>query len=109
MHGPTRVFWASLTAFSLKVKAIWAKHNPEKLKTVHGPGPPGRLSALSVFLCKSVFYGAFVWARRALNMQKRRFPARAVMKAKYDTKMKEEALLLALQEKYEAEVDDKDL
>jgi hypothetical protein len=25
-------------------------------------GPPGRLSALSVFLCKSVFYGAFVWA-----------------------------------------------
>jgi hypothetical protein len=25
-----------------------------------------------------VFYGAFVWARRALNRQKRRFPARAV-------------------------------
>jgi hypothetical protein len=42
------------------------------------PGPPGRLSALSVSLCKSVFYGAFVWARRALNSQKRRFPARAV-------------------------------
>ena len=38
----------------------------------------GRLSALRVFLCKSVFYGAFVWARRALNSQKRRFPARAV-------------------------------
>jgi hypothetical protein len=37
-----------------------------------------RLSALSVFLCRSVFYGAFVWARRALNSQKRRFPARAV-------------------------------
>ena len=67
MHGPTCTFWASLTAFSLKVKAIWAKHNPEKLKTVQ------------------------------------------MMKAKYDTKMKEEALLLALQEKYEAEVDDKDL
>jgi hypothetical protein len=32
-----------------------------------------------------------------------------MMKAKYDTKMKEEALLLALQEKYEAEIDDKDL
>ena len=31
---------------------------------------PGRLSALaflSVFLCKSVLYGVFVWARRALN------------------------------------------
>jgi hypothetical protein len=42
------------------------------------PGPPGRLSALSVFLCKSVFYGAFVWARRALNSQKRWFSARAV-------------------------------
>jgi hypothetical protein len=38
----------------------------------------GRLSALSVLLFKSVFYGAFVWARRALNSQKRRFPARAV-------------------------------
>jgi hypothetical protein len=31
------------------------------------PGPPGRLSALSVFLCKSFFYGAFVWARRRLT------------------------------------------
>ena len=41
------------------------------------PGPPGRLSALSVFLCKSVSYGVFVWARRALNSQKRRSPARA--------------------------------
>jgi hypothetical protein len=37
------------------------------------PGPPGRLSALSVFLCKSVLYGAFVWACRAVNSQKRRF------------------------------------
>ena len=36
---------------------------------------PGRLSALSVSLCKPVFYGAFVWARRALNSQKRRLPA----------------------------------
>jgi hypothetical protein len=25
------------------------------------PGPPGRLSVLSVFLCKSVLYGDFVW------------------------------------------------
>jgi hypothetical protein len=36
-----------------------------------------RLSALSVSLCKSILYGAFVWARRALSRQKRRFPARA--------------------------------
>ena len=42
------------------------------------PGRRGRLSALSVFVCKSVFYGVFVWARRALNSQKWRFPARAV-------------------------------
>jgi hypothetical protein len=43
-----------------------------------GPGRPGRLSAISFFLCKSGLYGAFVWARRALNSRKRRFPARAV-------------------------------
>jgi hypothetical protein len=39
---------------------------------------PGRLSAISIFLYKSGLYGAFVWARRALNRRKRRFPARAV-------------------------------
>ena len=33
----------------------------------NGPGRPGRLSALSVFQCKSVLYGVFVWARRALK------------------------------------------
>jgi hypothetical protein len=38
---------------------------------------PGRLSALSVPHNKSGVYGAFVWARRALNSQKRHFPARA--------------------------------
>jgi hypothetical protein len=43
-----------------------------------GPGPPSLLSVLSVFLWKSVLYGASVWARRALNSQKRWFPARAV-------------------------------
>jgi hypothetical protein len=42
------------------------------------PGRPGRLSALSVFLYKSVLYGVFIWARWALNSQKRRFLARAV-------------------------------
>jgi hypothetical protein len=46
----------------------------------HCPGPPGRLSALSIFLCKPIFYGAFVWARRALNGLKWRFPAQAVPK-----------------------------
>ena len=37
---------------------------------------PGRLS-LSVSRSKSILSGAFVWARRALNRPKRRFPARA--------------------------------
>jgi hypothetical protein len=37
----------------------------------------GRLSALSVFHRKSIFYGAFVWARRPFNRPKLRFPARA--------------------------------
>jgi hypothetical protein len=39
---------------------------------------PGQLSGLSVFLCESILYGAFVWAHRALDTQNRRFPARAV-------------------------------
>jgi hypothetical protein len=38
----------------------------------------GRLSALRVFLWKSILCGGFVWARRALKHRKRRFPARAV-------------------------------
>jgi hypothetical protein len=44
---------------------------------------PGRLSGLilSVFHSKSVMYGAFVWARRALNRPKWRFPARAAWNA----------------------------
>jgi hypothetical protein len=33
---------------------------------------PQRLRALSVSHCKSVLYGAFVWARQALNIPKRR-------------------------------------
>jgi hypothetical protein len=44
------------------------------------PGHLGRLSGLSVLLCKSVLYGGFVWARGALKHQKRRFPARADLK-----------------------------
>jgi hypothetical protein len=39
----------------------------------------GRLSARSAFSdVNRVLYGAFVWACRALNSRKRRFPARAV-------------------------------
>ena len=45
----------------------------------HGPGPARAFKRLSVFLCKSVLYGAFVWARRAPNRRKWRFPARAEM------------------------------
>ena len=47
------------------------------LLRLSGPAP-GCLRALSVFYSKSLFYGVFVWAHRALNSQKRRFPARAV-------------------------------
>lgn len=36
---------------------------------------PGRLSGLSVSHIQLVLYGAFVWARGVLNIQKRRFPA----------------------------------
>ena len=48
--------------------------------SIYRPGRPGRLSALSVFPSESILYGAFVWARRALYSQKRRFWARAVDK-----------------------------
>jgi hypothetical protein len=45
--------------------------------TVRPRARPGRLSALSVFHSRLGLYGAFVWACRALNIQNRRFPARA--------------------------------
>ena len=38
---------------------------------------PGRLSTIGVPHSKSILYGVFVWARRALNSPKRRFSARA--------------------------------
>jgi ABC-type Fe3+/spermidine/putrescine transport system ATPase subunit len=41
------------------------------------PSPLGALN-LSVSHSKSVFGGSFIWTRRVLNSQKRRFPARAV-------------------------------
>jgi ankyrin repeat protein len=56
------------------------------------PGCPGRLSGLSVSHSKSVLYGTFVWA---LNNQKPRFPARAVMIAALDGQLAVLRLLLA--------------
>jgi hypothetical protein len=44
-----------------------------------GPGPPGRLSDLSISHRGSALYGALVRARRALDSPKLRFPARAVV------------------------------
>jgi hypothetical protein len=58
--------------------ASWRTADRELFATLPRPGRPGRLSALSVFHSKSVLYGVFVWARRVLNRQKWRFPARAV-------------------------------
>ena len=52
------------------------RRRPAGRRADHGPGRPGRLSALSVSHSKPVFYGAFVWARRALNSQKWRLLAR---------------------------------
>ena len=52
--------------------------DPTDVSSFHGPGRPGCLSALSVFLYRSVSYGAFVWARRVLKHQKRLFSARTV-------------------------------
>jgi hypothetical protein len=56
------------------------------------PRPPGRLSdlsTLSVFHSKLFLYGGFVWARMALNNQKRRFPARAVGPEKLGAQVRE--------------------
>jgi hypothetical protein len=79
---------------------VWARAvlNSQKL-AVSCPGqwtssPPsvraarGRLSAISVFLCKSVLYGAY----RALKHEKRRFPARAVVAEGVLTAAKEAGL-----------------
>jgi hypothetical protein len=45
---------------------------------LYRPGPLGAFNLPYRFHSKSIFYGAFVWARGAINRQKRRFPARAV-------------------------------
>ena len=59
----------------LRVQLQLGELDPPEL--VPCPGPPARLSALSVSLFKLVLYGAFVWARGALTHRKRRFRARA--------------------------------
>ena len=46
---------------------------------------PGRLSGLSVSHSKSVLYGVFVWARRALKRQKTAFSGPGRMRMKGDT------------------------
>ena len=45
---------------------------------LRGPGPPGAAKCPYAFRSKSIFYDAFVWARGALDSQKRWFPARQV-------------------------------
>ena len=50
-----------------------------ELPTATVPALPERLGALSVFNSKSVLYGAFVWACRALNNRKRWFAVRALV------------------------------
>ena len=58
-------------------------------ENLYCPRPPGAVKCpqrfpIYISLCRSVFYGAFVWARRALNRQKRQFPARAVRTSSYN-------------------------
>ena len=58
----------------------WATRRCQKWTTTPAPvrAHAGRLSALRVFHSESAVHGAFVWARRARDSTKRRFPARAV-------------------------------
>jgi hypothetical protein len=63
----------------------------ELLHAPTGPGPPALLRALSVCQTKPVLYGAFVWARGALNGRKRRFPAWAVAAGGGDSYHRSEA------------------
>jgi hypothetical protein len=56
----------------------WDQHHNITIDIPCPGRPRGRLSGLSVFCSKSALCGGSVWARRALNSQKRRFPARAV-------------------------------
>jgi hypothetical protein len=75
VHGPGCIVWANVApslAFSQVRKLLW-----KTFCKTPCPGRRGRLS-VSVFLCKSVLYGALVWARRGLRHRTRRVSARAV-------------------------------
>ena len=61
-----------LLAFLQTRQAFNDKLDAETVRTLSG-----RLSARADFHRRSDLYGAFAWARRALNRPKRRFPARA--------------------------------
>jgi acyl-homoserine lactone acylase PvdQ len=69
---------SALSAAALGALEGWDGRMEAASAGASGPGPSGRLSALSVSHSKSVLYGVFVWARGALNRQKCWFPARAV-------------------------------
>jgi hypothetical protein len=70
--------------------AVLYRRQPDQAQADEGPSEdrqaafeavrtlPGRLRGLSVLPSKSALCGVFVWARRALNREKRRLPARAV-------------------------------
>ena len=64
-------------------------------REAYSPGRPGAFKQPSRLPLESILYGAFVWARRTLNRQKRRFPARAVT-----DKSSTPALLKALSSKF---------
>jgi hypothetical protein len=61
-------------------------------ESCHGRAHPGRVRAVRVSHSESVSYDAFIWARRALNSQRRRFPARAEWRYDTTTPGKQEAL-----------------
>ena len=67
------------------VSLLALKNGKAEHLSPNGSGPPWRLSALSIFLCQSVLYGAFIWARKALNIQTRRVPARAVCQPEHQS------------------------
>jgi hypothetical protein len=68
---------AAVKAEKAKAKEAskFLKKREEQIQTVRAR--PGRLSGLSVFHSKSSLYGGFLWVHRALDCQKRLFPARA--------------------------------
>ena len=90
MAGPACIFWANLTPFSLCQQAEITPPRAARAPTSAAhrtsrvpprPGPAGAFKRLSVSHSKTGLYGVFVWARRALNSLKRRFLARAAVRA----------------------------